>query len=59
MTYLTRKEVKNYLKIKDDRTIKALINEGLPAIQVGKSIRFSKEAIDDFMKEHEVITTNK
>lgn len=57
MTYLTVKEAMNYLNIKSSKTFKSLIASGLPVINMGKSLRIKKDAIDEFMKAHTVVAT--
>lgn len=55
MTYLTVKEAMNYLNIKSNKTFKRLIVSGLPVINMGKSLRVKKDAIDEFMQAHTVV----
>lgn len=59
MTYLTSKEAMNYLNIKSSKTLKGLIASGLPIINMGKSLRFKKDDIDEFMKVHTVVAKEK
>ncbi|MCI6882731.1 helix-turn-helix domain-containing protein [Lactobacillus johnsonii] len=56
--YLGFKEAMDYLGIKSHKTLNKYIAEGLPVIEVSKSKKISKTAIDKFMKDHEVITTS-
>lgn len=49
---LTPKEAMKALKIKDYRTLKKLVSQGLPVIAVGYFTRFSKADIDKFMQDH-------
>lgn len=51
--YLSFKEAMKYLGMKSPVTLRTYITEGLPVIEVGKSKKISKTAIDEFMKEHE------
>lgn len=53
--YMSYKNAMEYLDIKSYKSLTKLIALGLPTIQVGKSKYISKMAIDNFMKEHEVI----
>lgn len=53
--YFTYKEAMNYLGINSYQGLRCLFNEGLPIIQVGKTKKISKSAIDEFMKEHQKV----
>ena len=48
--FLTTRELMRLLKIKHKQTVYALINDGLPAIIVGKSYRFIKDEIIGFLR---------
>lgn len=52
MYYLTTKQAMDYLQIKSPKTFNGLVKRGLPVITMGKSLRVSKTAIDEFMKKH-------
>lgn len=46
---ITMEEVKQYFKVKDTRTIKKFIKQGLKYIPIGsKDYRFKKEDIEEF-----------
>lgn len=45
----------NYLGINSYQGLRCLFKEGLPIIQVGKTKKISKSAIDEFMKEHQKV----
>lgn len=51
--YFSFKEAMKYLGIKSPVTLRSYISKGLPVIEIGKSKKISKSAIDEFMKEHE------
>ncbi|MCD5557575.1 DNA-binding protein [Lactobacillus delbrueckii subsp. lactis] len=51
--YMNMKQTMAYLGLKSDRAFYAMLAAGLPQIIVGKSKRYSKRSIDQFMKEHE------
>ncbi|MCO6530417.1 helix-turn-helix domain-containing protein [Lactobacillus sp.] len=51
--YFTYKEAMKYLGINSYQGLRNLFSEGLPIIQVGKTKKISKNAIDEFMKEHQ------
>lgn len=55
--YLTFKQAMEYLGIKSPKTLRDYIFQGLPVIEVGKSRKISKTAIDDFMKKHQSTVT--
>ena len=48
-----------YMGFNAQDTLRTYIKQGLPTIQVGKSKRISKTAIDKFMQEHTVIKKEK
>lgn len=52
--YLTFKQAMRYLGIKSPKTLRYYITQGMPVIQIGKSKKISKSAIDQFMKDHTV-----
>ncbi|WP_347283970.1 helix-turn-helix domain-containing protein [Lactobacillus taiwanensis] len=52
--YLTFKEAMEYLGMKSPVTLRTYISMGLPVIEIGKSRKISKSAIDNFMHEHQV-----
>lgn len=56
--YFTYKEAMNYLGINSYQGLRNLFNAGLPIIQVGKTKKISKSAIDQFMKEHQQTVNN-
>ena len=43
----------NYLGFNSYKTLKQLVTAGLPIIQVGKTKKISKSAIDEFMRDHQ------
>ena len=49
---LTRKQAMDALNVKDYRTLNKLIEAGLPVIQVGSYVRFSKSDISEFLEAH-------
>ncbi|MDK7953355.1 helix-turn-helix domain-containing protein [Lactobacillus paragasseri] len=53
--YLNFKDARTYLSIKSPNALKKYIDAGLPVSIVGKSKKIRKSAIDEFMKEHEVV----
>lgn len=53
--YLTFKEAYEYLGFATYDSLRELIKAGLPVSIVGKSKKIRKSAIDEFMKEHEVV----
>lgn len=53
--YLSFKQAMQLLGLKSYKSIKKLINLGLPVVEVGQSKKISKAAIDEFMKAHTVI----
>lgn len=56
--YFTYKEAMNYLGINSYQGLRCLFKEGLPIIQVGKTKKISKTAIDEFMKEHQKVLSD-
>lgn len=54
--YMSYKAAAEYLGLKTQNTLRKYIEAGLPVIQVGKSKRISKTAIDKFMAEHQSST---
>ena len=52
--YLSYKEAMEYMGFKNHISLSKYISNGLPTIQVGKSKRISRKAIDKFMDEHTV-----
>lgn len=54
--YFSYKQAMKYMDIKSHTTLNSYIANGLPVIQVGRSKRISKTAIDEFMKSHELTT---
>lgn len=46
--YLNKEQTCNYLGISNN-TLDSWIQRGLPAIKIGKSIRFNKQAIDNWL----------
>ncbi len=57
--YLSFKQAMQFLGLKSYKSIKKLINLGLPVVEVGQSKKISKTAIDEFMKAHTVIAKEK
>lgn len=53
--YFSYKQAMKYMGFNTQDTLRTYIKQGLPTIQVGKSKRISKTAIDKFMQEHTVI----
>lgn len=51
--YFTYKEAMKYLGINSYQGLRELISVGLPIIQVGKTKKISKSAIDEFMRDHQ------
>lgn len=51
--YFSYKQAMKYLGFNSYKTLKQLVTAGLPVIQVGKTKKISKSAIDEFMKEHQ------
>ena len=49
---LTRKQAMDALNIKDYRTLNKLVEAGLPVIQAGSYVRFSKSDISVFLEKH-------
>jgi excisionase family DNA binding protein len=56
--YLTFKQAMSYLGIKSPETLRYYIAQGMPVIQIGKSKKISKTAIDEFMKKHQTTVAN-
>lgn len=57
--FLTTKELMRLLKIKHRQTIYELISSGLPAILVGRSYRFIKHEVVEFLKSQSNHRTSK
>ena len=53
--YFSYKDAMKYLGINSYQALRELVHNGLPVIQVGKTKRISKTAIDKFMNEHQVV----
>lgn len=53
--YFSYKDAMNYLGINSYQALRELIQCGLPTIEVGKTKKISKTAIDKFMNEHQSI----
>lgn len=49
--YLNKKQACEYLGISNN-TLDTWIQKGLPAIKIGKTIRFNKDAIDIWLNSH-------
>lgn len=49
---LTRKQAMDALNVKDYRTLNKLVKAGLPVIQAGSYVRFSKSDISAFLEKH-------
>lgn len=54
--YMSYTQAMKYLGFKSRTALETYITAGLPVIQVGKSKRISKTAIDKFMAEHQSST---
>lgn len=54
--YMSYTQAMKYLGFKSRTALETYIAAGLPVIQVGKSKRISKTAIDKFMAEHQSST---
>ena len=50
--FLTTKELMRLLKIKHKQTVYRLIDEGLPAVIVGKNFRFIRNEVIGFLKKN-------
>ncbi|MDA9101051.1 helix-turn-helix domain-containing protein [Omnitrophica bacterium] len=50
--FLTTKELMQLFKIKHRQTVYDLIKDGLPVILIGRSYRFVKEEVLQFLKRH-------
>ena len=57
--YFSYKQAMKYMGFNAQDTLRTYIKQGLPTIQVSKSKRMSKTAIDKFMQEHTVIKKEK
>ena len=55
--YMSIKQAMQFLGLKSYKSIKKIINLGLPVVEVGQSKKISKTAIDEFMKAHTVVAT--
>lgn len=53
--YFSYKEAMKYLGINSYQALRELVRNGLPVIQVGKTKKISKTAIDKFMNDHQVV----
>ena len=53
--YFSYKDDITYLGINSYQALRELIKSGLPTIQVGKTKKISKSAIDKFMNEHQSV----
>ncbi|WP_077805497.1 helix-turn-helix domain-containing protein [Streptococcus mitis] len=53
--FLNKKQTCNYLSVSNN-TLDIWIAMGLPYIRIGKSIRFSKESINQWMTRFEIST---
>ncbi|MGF0048108.1 helix-turn-helix transcriptional regulator [Streptococcus hyointestinalis] len=53
--YLNKQETCDYLGISNN-TLDAWIREGLPVIKIGKSVRFDRLTINDWMKSLEKLS---
>ncbi len=49
-TYLTEKELCEWLKISRSKAV-SLRKEGMPFIKLGKSVRFDKEKVEEWLRE--------
>lgn len=54
--YLSYKKAMEYLGFDSYKSLTSLIKQGLPVIQVGKTKKISKTAIDKFMQEHQTVS---
>lgn len=59
MEYLTSEQAMKLLKIKSYKSLRSYVANGLPVITIGRSRRYTKESIDQFMKDHEANTPKK
>ena len=50
--FLTTKELMQLLKIRHKQTIYSLIEEGMPAVSVGRNYRFIRQEVIHYLKEH-------
>lgn len=50
--YFSYKQAMKYLGTQSYKTLNYYIEQGLPVIELGKSKRISKTAIDKFMQDH-------
>lgn len=53
--YFSYKEAMKYLGFDSYKSLTSLIKQGLPVIQVGKTKKISKTAIDKFMNDHQIV----
>lgn len=57
--YFSYTDAMKYMGIKSPVTFREYVKRGLPVIEIGKSKRISKQAIDEFMKAHTVVAKQK
>lgn len=55
--YMSINDAMRFLGFKSHKSIKKLIDAGLPVSKINGSKRISKTAIDEFMKAHTVVAT--
>lgn len=53
--YFSYKQAMEYLGFESYKSLTSLIKSGLPIIQVGKTKKISKTAIDEFMNKHQTV----
>lgn len=54
--YLKIKDAQKYLGLKSYNTLKKLISNGLPVVEISGTKLISKSDIDEFMQDHKVTT---
>lgn len=54
--YFSYKEAMKYLGFDSYKSLRSLIEAGLPVIVVGKTKKISKNDLDNFMNKHRVST---
>lgn len=52
---LTMEQVKERFQVKDNRTIKNFLKQGLRFIKIGKEYRFDTKDVEDFMEQQKNI----
>lgn len=54
--YFNYKQASKYLGFKSTNTLKKIIGNGLPVVEIDGTKLISKTDIDNFMNDHKVIT---